>query len=173
MARYLVVAHETVTSPELLKAVRGVRDQDAEAEFVLLVPATPVRHLLFRKGDEHDAEVTARKRGERATAVFTRGACRSATCALARPTRRRRSTRRSRRVQATPGSSSPRCRRRSPGGCGWICPAGSGRNTGCRCTTLSPKHRLTWGHGSEMVQHDQLAPLMDDQGVVFAYPASP
>ena len=42
MARYLVVAHQTVTSPELLKVVRGVRDQDAEAEFVLLVPATPV-----------------------------------------------------------------------------------------------------------------------------------
>ena len=72
MARYLVVAHQTVTSPELLKVVRGLRDQDAEAEFVLLVPATPVRHLLFRKGDEHDAEVTARKRGERATAVFTK-----------------------------------------------------------------------------------------------------
>jgi hypothetical protein len=27
MARYLVVAHQTVTSPELLKVVRGVRDQ--------------------------------------------------------------------------------------------------------------------------------------------------
>jgi hypothetical protein len=72
MACYLVVAHETVSSPELLKVVRGVRDQDAEAEFVLLVPATPVRHLLFRKGDEHDAEVTARKRGERARAVFAK-----------------------------------------------------------------------------------------------------
>ena len=72
MAPYLVVAHQTVTSPELLKAVRGVREQDAEAEFVLLVPATPVRHLLFRKGDEHDAEATARKRGERARAVFTK-----------------------------------------------------------------------------------------------------
>ena len=72
MARYLVVAHQTVTSPELLKVVRGVRDQDAEAEFVLLVPATPVRHLLFRKGDEHDAEATARKRGERARALFTK-----------------------------------------------------------------------------------------------------
>ena len=72
MARYLVVAHQTVTSPELLKAVGGVWEQDAEAEFVLLVPATPVRHLLFRKGDEKDAEATARKRGERARAVFTK-----------------------------------------------------------------------------------------------------
>ena len=76
MARYLVIAHQTVTSPELLKVVRGVRDQDADAEFVLLVPATPVRHLLFRKGDEHDAEATARKRGERARAVFSKKACR-------------------------------------------------------------------------------------------------
>jgi len=72
MARYLVVAHETVTSPLLLDAVRGVRKQDAKAEFVLLVPATPVRHLLFGKGDEHDAEATARKRGERARALFTK-----------------------------------------------------------------------------------------------------
>jgi hypothetical protein len=72
MARYLVVAHQTVTSPELPTVVRGVREQDAEAEFVLLVPATPVRHLLFRKGDEHDAEATARKRGERARAVFSK-----------------------------------------------------------------------------------------------------
>jgi hypothetical protein len=76
MARYLVVAHETVTSPLLLNAVRGVRERDAEAEFVMLVPATPVRYLLFRKGDEHDAEATARKRGERARALFTSGACR-------------------------------------------------------------------------------------------------
>ena len=72
MARYLVVAHQTVTSPELLKVRRGVRERDAEVEFVLLVPATPARHLLFRKGDEHDAEATARKRGERARAVFTK-----------------------------------------------------------------------------------------------------
>jgi hypothetical protein len=71
MARYLVVAHETVTSPLLLNAVHSVREQDAEAEFVLLVPATPVRNLLFRKGGEHDAEATARKRGERARALYT------------------------------------------------------------------------------------------------------
>ena len=72
MARYLVVAHETVTSPELLKLVRAIREQEEGAEFVLLVPATPVRHLLFRRGDEHDAEATARKRVERARAVFAK-----------------------------------------------------------------------------------------------------
>jgi hypothetical protein len=72
MARYLVVAHQTVTSPELLKQIRILREQEKDAEFVLLVPATPVRHLLFRRGDEHDAEITARKRAERARAVFAK-----------------------------------------------------------------------------------------------------
>ena len=72
MTRYLVVAHETVTNPELLKQVRAVREQAGEAEFVLLVPATPVRHLLFRRGDEHDADVAARKLADRARALFAK-----------------------------------------------------------------------------------------------------
>lgn len=72
MARYLVVAHETVTNPELLKQVRAVKQQDGEAEFVLLVPATPVRHLLFRRGDEHDAEAAARKLADRARTHFAK-----------------------------------------------------------------------------------------------------
>jgi hypothetical protein len=72
MARYLVVAHETVTSPELLKLVRSVSAQEEGAEFVLLVPATPVRHLFVRRGDEHDAEATARKRVAKAQVVFGR-----------------------------------------------------------------------------------------------------
>lgn len=72
MARYLVVAHETVTNPELLKQVRALKEQDGEAEFVLLVPATPVRHLLFRRGDEHDAEAAARKLADRARTLFAK-----------------------------------------------------------------------------------------------------
>ena len=72
MTRYLVVAHETVTNPELLKQVRAVREQEEEAEFVLLVPATPVRHLLFRRGDERDAEVAARKLADRARTRFAK-----------------------------------------------------------------------------------------------------
>jgi hypothetical protein len=72
MTRYLVVAHETVTNPELLKQVRAVREQEGEAEFVLLVPATPVRHLLFRRGDVHDADVAARKLADRARALFAK-----------------------------------------------------------------------------------------------------
>jgi len=41
-----------------------------DAEFVLLVPATPVRHLLFRRGSEQEAEKVARKLAERARAMF-------------------------------------------------------------------------------------------------------
>ena len=54
MARYLVVAHQAVTSPELLKQVRVLREQEEDAEFVLLVPATRSTPV-FRRGDKHDA----------------------------------------------------------------------------------------------------------------------
>src|ERR687885_273214 len=72
MARYLVVAHQTVTNPELLKQVRIVKEKDEQAEFVLLVPATPVRHLLFLKGDERDAQAAAEKLAAKARVVFAR-----------------------------------------------------------------------------------------------------
>ena len=72
MTRYLVVAHETVTNPALLKQIRAVREQDRDAEFDLLVPATPVRHLLFRRGDESDAGVAARKLADRAKKFFAK-----------------------------------------------------------------------------------------------------
>src|SRR5919112_2819743 len=144
MARYLVVAHQTVTSPELLKVVRGVRNQDAEAEFVLLVPATPVRHLLFRKGDEHDAEATARKRGERARAVFAKKGVplSDVRVGAADPAEAI-----DQEVAAHPGYagwSSPPCRRRTPAR--WLrmdLPARLGRGTGCPCTTSSPRRGLT------------------------------
>jgi hypothetical protein len=56
----------------LLKQVRAVREQEGEAEFVLLVPATPVPHLLFRRGDDRDADVAARKLADRARALFAK-----------------------------------------------------------------------------------------------------
>jgi len=65
------VAHETVTNPELLDQLRAIQKDDEQAEFVLLVPATPVRHLL-RRGDEHDAEVMAGKRADKARSMFAR-----------------------------------------------------------------------------------------------------
>lgn len=46
MARYLVVAHQTAASPELLSKLRQLAAEDPSAEFVLLVPATPISHLL-------------------------------------------------------------------------------------------------------------------------------
>lgn len=46
MARYLVVAHQTASSPELIDRVRGLARTDLSAEFVLLVPATATQHLL-------------------------------------------------------------------------------------------------------------------------------
>jgi hypothetical protein len=72
MSRYLVVAHETVTNPELLAQVKSVIQQDRQAEFVLLVPATPVRHLLFRREKEGEAEAVARKLADKARTMFER-----------------------------------------------------------------------------------------------------
>lgn len=52
MPRYLVLANQTAASPELTNAVREIVAQDADTEFVLLVPATPVEDLLdWQDGD--------------------------------------------------------------------------------------------------------------------------
>ncbi|HET9564286.1 MAG TPA: hypothetical protein VFP27_07215 [Mycobacterium sp.] len=71
MAKYLVVAHETVTNPKLIDQLRAIQKDDAQAEFVLLVPATPVRHLL-RRVREHDAEVVAGKLADKARSMFAK-----------------------------------------------------------------------------------------------------
>lgn len=46
MARYLLVAHQTAQSDELIAAAAGLARDDPGAEFCLLVPATPVSSLL-------------------------------------------------------------------------------------------------------------------------------
>ena len=52
MPRYLVLANQTASSPELISAVRQMVQQETDAEFVLLVPATPVEDLLdWQDGD--------------------------------------------------------------------------------------------------------------------------
>jgi len=52
MSHYLVVAHQTATSPSLTDCIRNVMQQDPEAHFTLLVPATPIEHLGgFKQGD--------------------------------------------------------------------------------------------------------------------------
>lgn len=72
MARYLVVAHETVTNPVLSEQLQEIQRRDPGAEFTLLVPATPVRHLRFLHGTEHDAAAVANKLTIKAKKIFTK-----------------------------------------------------------------------------------------------------
>ena len=52
MPRYLVLANQTASSPELTSAVQEIVKKDSDTEFVLLVPATPVEDLLdWQDGD--------------------------------------------------------------------------------------------------------------------------
>src|SRR5262245_34237747 len=61
MPRYLVLANQTASSPELISVIQEIVTKDATTEFVLLVPATPVEELLdWQDGDsETIAERTA------------------------------------------------------------------------------------------------------------------
>jgi hypothetical protein len=70
MARYLIVAHQTAGSPELLERVRALAAADPGAEFALLVPATPTGHLLHN-WEEGEARQLARKRAGEAMAALT------------------------------------------------------------------------------------------------------
>src|SRR4029453_13826519 len=62
MARYLIVAHQTACSPELLERVKSLAAADPAAEFTLLVPATPTGPLLHN-WEEGEARARARGRG--------------------------------------------------------------------------------------------------------------
>ena len=64
MGRYLVVAHQTAQSPELLNELQELLRADEHATFVLLVPATPVGYLL--SWEEGEALELARQRAEAA-----------------------------------------------------------------------------------------------------------
>jgi hypothetical protein len=66
VARYLVIAHQTVTNPALIQELQDIRKADTTAEFTLLVPATPVRHLLFRRGNQEEAAAVADKLAQKA-----------------------------------------------------------------------------------------------------------
>src|SRR5262245_28615058 len=66
MARYLLVAHQTAESEELLRGAASLAGEDPEAEFVLLIPATPVGNLLvWEEGETADI---ARRRAASARA---------------------------------------------------------------------------------------------------------
>jgi bacterioferritin len=64
MPRYLLVAHQTASSQELIQVVRGIVEQDPSTEFVLLVPETPVEDLL--DWQEGDSTLVARRNAETA-----------------------------------------------------------------------------------------------------------
>lgn len=57
MSTYLVVANQTADSPELLQKVKEQARVDPAAQFVLLVPATPMEDLI--KPTEHDSQTSA------------------------------------------------------------------------------------------------------------------
>ena len=74
MQRFLVLANQTASSPELTSAVREIIKKDAATEFVLLVPATPVEDLLdWQDGDnETVAKRTAQTAKEHLEGVGAR-----------------------------------------------------------------------------------------------------
>jgi len=64
MARYLLVAHQTASSPELARVTLQISSEDSDAAFVVLIPATPVvRGLIW---DEGETKRVARDRGQEA-----------------------------------------------------------------------------------------------------------
>lgn len=70
MSRYLIVAHQTATSDELIAKLRELAAEDQSAHFTLLVPATPVNHLLT--WTEGEATARARAVAAEARACFER-----------------------------------------------------------------------------------------------------
>ena len=70
MAKYLVVAHQTVTNPLLLEKLRHLQEEDPAAEFILLVPATLIHHLIFFKGSHKEATTVASELAEKAKKMF-------------------------------------------------------------------------------------------------------
>jgi nucleotide-binding universal stress UspA family protein len=64
MGKYLVVAYQTASSPELLERLKDMASEDASSEFVLLVPATPVGHLM--SWSEGEARAAAQRAAEEA-----------------------------------------------------------------------------------------------------------
>ncbi len=72
MARHLIVAHQTAASRELIERVRELTGRDPDAEFVLLVPATPTSHLLT--WEEGEARQRAARRAREASEALRREA---------------------------------------------------------------------------------------------------
>jgi hypothetical protein len=63
MGNYLVVANQTLLSPELTDGLLQAFEQDPSARFVLIVPATPVEDLLTPEGGA-SSQIAARRAGQ-------------------------------------------------------------------------------------------------------------
>ena len=68
MSKYLVVAHQTAASPELIARLKELQEQDDKAQFVLLVPATASAHLLTWV--EGESQQIAQRRASQATSAL-------------------------------------------------------------------------------------------------------
>jgi hypothetical protein len=64
MSRYLLVANETAESPEMLQAVAQLSADDPEAEFVVMIPATPLNLLQQFEGTAKSARSLAAQRAQ-------------------------------------------------------------------------------------------------------------
>jgi hypothetical protein len=71
MSNYLVVAHQTADSPELLQTLVDKKEIDLDAQFVLLVPATRVDEL--RKAVDQDSRTNAERVATQAIYSLNRG----------------------------------------------------------------------------------------------------
>ena len=72
MGKYLVVANQTALSAELTQALQEKAGQEKGAQFVLVVPATPVEHLVSDEvGDA--STVAARRAGLALTHLIGHG----------------------------------------------------------------------------------------------------
>lgn len=70
MSRYLIVAHDTATSPALIERVQALAREEPGVELVLLVPATPVSQLRLVRGGSHDPGPVAEQRAREARKAF-------------------------------------------------------------------------------------------------------
>jgi nucleotide-binding universal stress UspA family protein len=64
VARYLLVANETAESQEMLRAVAEINDADPNAEFVIVIPATPLNLLQQFEGTAKSARWLAAQRAQ-------------------------------------------------------------------------------------------------------------
>ena len=67
MGKYLVISNQTATSRELLQGLKALLSRDPEAQFVLLVPATP---SYLKVGPQPDSHQTAEEVAATARSLF-------------------------------------------------------------------------------------------------------